>query len=95
MKIDAQLGSLYPGKAAEMAKRMQAMGFDAVWSFEAGHDPFLPLMAAAMSTDKIQIGTNIAVAFGRSPFATAQADQPMPATSPIRLKAEGAPSTAY
>ena len=73
MKIDAQLGSLYPGKAAEMAKRMQAMGFDAVWSFEAGHDPFLPLMAAAMSTDKIQIGTNIAVAFGRSPFATAQA----------------------
>mgnify|MGYP003998488285 CR=1 FL=1 len=73
MKIDAQLGSLYPGKAAEMAKRMQAMGFDAVWSFEAGHDPFLPLMAAAMSTDKIQIGTNIAVAFGRSPFATAPA----------------------
>ena len=73
MKIDAQLGSLYPGKAAEMARRMEAMGFDAVWSFEAGHDPFLPLMAAAMATEKIQIGTNIAVAFGRSPFATAQA----------------------
>ncbi len=73
MKIDAQLGSLYPGKAADLAKRMQAMGFDAVWSFEAGHDPFLPLMAAAMATDRIEIGTNIAVAFGRSPFATAQA----------------------
>ena len=73
MKIDAQLGSLYPHLAAPMAQRMEAMGFDAVWSFEAGHDPFLPLMAAAMATDKIHIGTNIAVAFGRSPFATAQA----------------------
>ena len=49
MKIDAQLGALYPHLAAGMAKRMEAMGFDAVWSFEAGHDPFLPLVAAAMS----------------------------------------------
>ena len=73
MKIDAQLGGLYPHLAAGRARRMEAMGFDAVWSFEAGHDPFLPLMAAAMSTEKLQIGTNIAVAFGRSPFAMAQA----------------------
>ncbi len=73
MKIDAQLGSLYPHLAADMARRMEAMGFDAVWSFEAGHDPFLPLVAAAMATERLQIGTNIAVAFGRSPFATAQA----------------------
>ncbi|MBT3534345.1 MAG: TIGR03617 family F420-dependent LLM class oxidoreductase [Rhodospirillaceae bacterium] len=73
MKIDAQLGSLYPHLAAGMARRMEAMGFDTVWSFEAGHDPFLPLMAAATATERLQIGTNIAVAFGRSPFATAQA----------------------
>ncbi|MBL6955182.1 MAG: TIGR03617 family F420-dependent LLM class oxidoreductase [Alphaproteobacteria bacterium] len=73
MKIDAQLGSLYPHLAADMARRMEAMGFDAVWSFEAGHDPFLPLMAAATATERLHIGTNIAVAFGRSPFATAQA----------------------
>lgn len=72
MKIDAQLGSLYPNTAANMAKRMEAMGFDAVWSFEAGHDPFLPLVAAAAATERLQIGTNIAVAFARSPFATAQ-----------------------
>nr|MBC8241784.1 LLM class flavin-dependent oxidoreductase [Alphaproteobacteria bacterium] len=73
MKIDAQLGSLYPHLAADMARRMEAMGFDAVWSFEAGHAPFLPLMAAATATERLHIGTNIAVAFGRSPFATAQA----------------------
>ncbi len=73
MKIDAQLGSLYPHLAVEMARRMEAMGFDAVWSFEAGHDPFLPLMAAATATERLHMGTNIAVAFGRSPFAMAQA----------------------
>ena len=81
MKIDAQLGALYPHLAAGMAKRMEAMGFDAVWSFEAGHDPFLPLVAAAMSTERLQIGTNIAVAFGRSPFATAQAAWDLQQTS--------------
>ena len=73
MKIDAPLGSLYPHLAANIAHRMEAMGFDGVWSFEAGHDPFLPLVAAAMATERLQIGTNIAVAFARSPFATAQA----------------------
>ena len=73
MKIDAMLGSMYPHQAADLAKRMEDIGFDAVWSFEAGHDPFLPLAVAAMSTEQIHLGTNIAVAFGRSPFATAQA----------------------
>ena len=72
MNIDAQLGSLYPHLAAAKARRMEAMGFDAVWSFEAGHDPFLPLMPAAAATSRLHIGTNIAVAFARSPFATAQ-----------------------
>ncbi|MFP6746190.1 MAG: TIGR03617 family F420-dependent LLM class oxidoreductase [Alphaproteobacteria bacterium] len=73
MKIDAQLGGLYPHLAAPMARRMEAMGFDTVWSFEAGHDPFLPLMAAAAATERLGIGTNIAVAFARSPFSMAQA----------------------
>jgi probable F420-dependent oxidoreductase len=43
-----------------------------VWTFEAAHDPFMPLALAAMATQHLQIGTNIAVAFGRSPFAMAQ-----------------------
>ena len=73
MKIDAMLGSMYPHHAARLAERMEKIGFDAVWSFEAGHDPFLPLAVASMCTKRIHLGTNIAVAFGRSPFATAQA----------------------
>ncbi|MDP6345216.1 MAG: TIGR03617 family F420-dependent LLM class oxidoreductase [Alphaproteobacteria bacterium] len=81
MKIDAQFGSLYPHHAGERARRLEAMGFDAAWSFEAGHDPFLPLLAAALATERLHLGTNIAVAFGRSPFATAQSAWDLQAAS--------------
>ncbi|NIP98688.1 MAG: LLM class flavin-dependent oxidoreductase, partial [Akkermansiaceae bacterium] len=36
------------------------------------HDPFLPLAVAASSGAGLELGTNISVAFGRSPFAMAQ-----------------------
>ena len=44
-----------------------------VWCAEAARDPFIALGIAAASTDRVQIGTGIAVAYGRSPYATAQA----------------------
>jgi probable F420-dependent oxidoreductase len=47
------------------------MGFDCIWSFETAHDPFLPLAFAARSAAHVRVGTNIAVAFARTPFATA------------------------
>ncbi len=55
------------------AKRHEDMGFDCAWTFEAAHNPFYPLVMAAAETSRIRLGTNIAVAFARSPFATAQA----------------------
>lgn len=72
MKIDTQMRDFNPGQVAEQAQRFEGMGFDGVWTFEAAHDPFLPLAIAATSTKNINIGTNISVAFGRSPFAMAQ-----------------------
>ena len=48
------------------------MGFDCAWTFEADRNPFLPLALAAGATRRMHIGTNIAVAFARSPFAMAQ-----------------------
>lgn len=59
-----------PGAAAE---RAESDGFDAAWSAEAGHDPYLPLAAAAKTTSRIQLGTAIAVGFARSPVVHAQA----------------------
>jgi len=57
---------------AEAGRRAERLGFDVVNTPEAGHDPFLPLGIVAEHTSSIRIGTNVAVAFPRSPMATAQ-----------------------
>lgn len=54
------------------AALLESMGFDGVTTAEAGHDPFLPVMAAAASTKRLIMGTNVAIAFPRSPMVTAQ-----------------------
>jgi probable F420-dependent oxidoreductase len=59
------------GIAAE-ARRVEEMGFDGVTTPEAGHDPFLPLVVAAEHTGRVTLGTNVAIAFPRSPMVTAQ-----------------------
>lgn len=60
------------GHIAEVSKRMESLGFDGVTTPEAGHDPFLPIPLVAEHTDSIRIGTNVAIAFPRSPMVTAQ-----------------------
>lgn len=72
MKIDTLLSSAVPAEVINNAKQAEAMGFDCVWTFEAMNDAFIPLAHAAGATSKLEIGTNIAVAFGRSPFSMAQ-----------------------
>ena len=72
MKIDTQLGGGVSKDIAADAQRFERMGFDGGWTFESRHDPFLPLAQAAIATTRLQLGTNIAVAFGRSPFSVAQ-----------------------
>ena len=71
MKLDTQIRDFYLPRVAEQARRFEALGFDGVWSFESAHDPLMPLALAAAATKTLEIGTNIVVAFGRSPFATA------------------------
>ena len=43
-----------------------------LWTAETSHDPFLPLALAAEHTERLELGTAIAVAFARSPVAVAQ-----------------------
>ncbi len=72
MKIDIGLrGNDLQTLGAEAAACERA-GVDGLWSDETGHDPFLPLLAAALATERVSLGTAIAVAFGRTPFALAQ-----------------------
>src|SRR5579884_3058895 len=49
----------------------EAAGYDGVWSAETGHDPFLPLVLAAEHSQRIDLGTGIAVAFARNPMTLA------------------------
>ncbi len=70
MLIDGGIGNdwMQTGKAAAEA---EAKGYDGVWAAETNHDPFLQLVAASQATERISIGTNIAVAFSRNPMTMA------------------------
>jgi probable F420-dependent oxidoreductase len=67
MKIDGGIG-FDPSGIAEAAKKAEASGYDGVWSAETGHDPFLPIAIGAASTETLEFGTGIAVAFARNPM---------------------------
>ena len=72
MQLDTGLLPASLHDAAAAAKAAEDMGFDALWSAETCHDPFLPLVLAAEHTTRIKLGTSIAVAFPRSPMVLAQ-----------------------
>jgi probable F420-dependent oxidoreductase len=67
MKVDGGLG-FDLNAAAEAARDAEAVGYDAVWTAETSHDPFFPLLLAAEQTERVELGTGIAVAFPRSPM---------------------------
>lgn len=67
MKIDGGIGSDL-AEAPKAAQEAEAAGYDGIWSAETGHDPFFPLALAAEHTEKIELGTGIVVAFGRTPM---------------------------
>jgi len=79
MKVDGGIGGL--DQAAKVATEQEARGYDGVWSAETSHDPFLPLVAAALATERIELGTGIAVAFARNPMTLAQISWDLQAAS--------------
>ena len=54
-------------------RELEDVGYDRAFSFEAKHDPFLPLAVAGEHTDRIQLGTAIAIGFARTPMLLANA----------------------
>jgi probable F420-dependent oxidoreductase len=57
-----------PRDARTSFTHLEEIGYDGAFSFEAKHDPFLPLVLAAENTSKLRIGTAIAIAFARNPM---------------------------
>jgi probable F420-dependent oxidoreductase len=74
MKLDAGLaveGKHLPSME-EVGRAAEELGFAGLWTSETKHDAFLPLAVAANTTQKLDLGTSIAIAFSRSPMVTAQ-----------------------
>jgi probable F420-dependent oxidoreductase len=55
-----------------IARAVEDYGFDTLSTSETTHNPFLPLALAAEHTERIALGTAIAIAFPRSPMVMAQ-----------------------
>ena len=108
MRFSAQLptdrvakGAEFTSAAAigEMARALEAAGFDAVYATEhpfppeawlaaGGHhalDPFVVLAAAAMATSHLRLHTNVLVLAYRNPFLTAKAVASLDAVSGGRV----------
>jgi probable F420-dependent oxidoreductase len=67
MKVDGGI-SFELSKAAASAREAEAAGYDGAWTAETAHDPFLPHVLAAEHTERLELGTSIAVAFARNPM---------------------------
>ncbi|MEN8161658.1 MAG: TIGR03617 family F420-dependent LLM class oxidoreductase [Myxococcota bacterium] len=62
-----------PRDARRSFPALEAIGYDGAFSFEAKLDPFLPLVLAAEHTERLRLGTAVAIGFGRNPMNLASA----------------------
>jgi probable F420-dependent oxidoreductase len=74
MRLDASMfvEAARMREAGVIAQAAEAVGFDTLWTTETKHNSFLPLAIAAEHTERIRLGTSVAIAFPRSPMVTAQ-----------------------
>ena len=71
MKLDAQIEPTSLSDIPLIAAGAERVGFEAVWSSETQHDPFLPLALVAEHTQRMYFGTAVAIGFARSPATLA------------------------
>jgi len=72
MKLDTALIVQDLKSAGEAARALEAAGFDGGFTFEGPHDPFFPIALAARDTERLELGTAVAIAFARNPMVVAQ-----------------------
>jgi probable F420-dependent oxidoreductase len=82
--VDGGISGRLEGAGGE-AQAAEAAGYDAVWTAETTHDPFLALAVGAEHTADLHLGTAIAVAFARSPMTLAMTAWDLQAFSRGRL----------
>ena len=73
MRVITQIPNNDLKQSQDIARLAERAGFDGVVALENAHNPYIPLAVAAMATERIQLGTAVAMAFPRSPTITAHA----------------------
>src|SRR5512141_1719150 len=71
MKFDATLPPVPLQDVPALAQAAEDIGFDALWTQETQHDPFLPCALIGEHTTRLHTGTAIAASFARSPASLA------------------------
>src|SRR4051794_8723333 len=71
MQVDIGGYAASVDEAGEGALRAERLGYDGWWALETKHDPFVGAAVAAERTERVQLGTQIAVAFARNPMTVA------------------------
>ena len=69
--IDATLPPVPLFSVPSIARAAESIGFNALWSTETMHDPFLPAALISEHTERLSFGTAVAIAFARSPATLA------------------------
>jgi len=73
MRVIAHIPNHDLRQAQAFARMTEDAGLDGVVALENQHNPYLPLAAAALVTERMQLGTAVAVAFPRAPAIQAMA----------------------
>jgi len=70
MKVDGVfgIGPMGMANAGEQVRALEEAGYDGVFTAETSHDPFFPALLAAEHSERLEVGTSIAVAFARNPM---------------------------
>ncbi|HEV7535306.1 MAG TPA: LLM class flavin-dependent oxidoreductase, partial [Acidimicrobiia bacterium] len=73
MELDLYCTTPHPARIGETARQARAAGFAGLWVTEAAHNPWIACALASEAAPELVLGTDVAIAFPRSPMVTAQA----------------------
>jgi probable F420-dependent oxidoreductase len=71
VKIDTMASMTTEVDIRPAAADAERAGYTGLWTSEVKHDPFIAVALAACATERIDVGTAIALAFARSPMTLA------------------------
>jgi probable F420-dependent oxidoreductase len=76
MRVDTVVGGetgerVSQSEMARRARRFEELGYGGVHVTELTHDPFVSAAVVALATERVEVGTQIAVAFARNPMTVA------------------------